>query len=106
MKSLLVRTGRGGCWSGFLREQNIPGVTADRYVGRHELVLHPETENRPTEALSETELIQNLVRSVLPKVQRAVKTGGGFQSFVRALAADVEAARTREVEDGLLVLRD
>jgi hypothetical protein len=82
MKSLLVRTGRGGCWSGFLREQNIPGVTADRYVGRHELVLHPETENRPTEALSETELIQNLVRSVLAKVQRAVKTGGSSLTLI------------------------
>jgi hypothetical protein len=102
MKSLLVRTGRSGCWSGFLREQHIPRVTADRYVGRHELVLHPEAENRPTGAISETELIQNLVRCVSPKVKRALNSAAAFQSFVRLLAAGLDFASETDVADGLL----
>jgi hypothetical protein len=105
MKSLLVRTGRSGGWSGFLRDQHIPRVTADRYVDRRDRVLHPDL-NRPTGAISETELIQNLVKCISPKVQKALKTGAAFQSFVRALAVGVEGVSTREVEDGLLVLRN
>jgi hypothetical protein len=100
MKGLLVHTGRSGGWAGFLRSQRIPLASGDRYVRRHEMVLHPEAKLL-TEEASQDDAINNLVKSVLPKVKRALKTGAAFQSFVRLLAAELDFVSDTDVADGL-----
>jgi hypothetical protein len=44
-KKVLVRTGRGGKWTEFLRQQNIPRATADRYVLQRERSCCQSREN-------------------------------------------------------------
>jgi len=70
-KQQLVKTGRNGRWTPFLRRQDISRATADRWVNRHELRVNPKPVIGPNEALSGptekdvTALVKKVVRLTL-----------------------------------------
>jgi hypothetical protein len=76
MKSLLVCSGRGGGWAGYLRSHKLPRATADRLVIRHHASMAAPAENLLTEAIPEPTLedVQRLVRQLLPKLRRILTT--------------------------------
>jgi hypothetical protein len=69
MKQMLAKPGRGGQWSSFLEERQIPRATADRLVARHLRSLDPDA-NRLSEPVSEPteEEVQRLFIAVWPKL--------------------------------------
>jgi hypothetical protein len=71
-KHLLARTGRGGKWAEFLRRENIPLATANRYVEKWKLSMDPKPEKRLTEPFTEPskEDIAQMVRKLKPKLER------------------------------------
>jgi hypothetical protein len=83
MKSLLVRTGRGGGWAAYLRSHGLPRASAERYINQHEALLKPET-NRLTETISEPseDDVRRLVRSLLPRLRRVLTTPGSVSLFL------------------------
>jgi hypothetical protein len=66
MKEVLARPGRGGQWSSFLEERQIPRATADRLVARYLRSLNPDV-NCITEDIPEPteEDVRKLFASVL-----------------------------------------
>ena len=75
MKQILAKPGRGGQWSSFLVERQIPRATADRLVARHLRSLDPNA-NCVTEDVSEPteEEVQRLFTSVWPKLHRTLRS--------------------------------
>ena len=53
MKSILVRTGRGGGWAAYLRSHALPRASAERYIKQYEAIFNTEGKNRLTETISE-----------------------------------------------------
>jgi hypothetical protein len=94
-KELLVRKGRGGQWTAFLRETDIPRATADRYVQKWELSLVPLPEKRLTEAFSvpTAEEITRMVDKLKPKLVRVLTTSESIEQFVSALAKALQEAK-------------
>ena len=88
MKNILVKPGRDGQWSGFLREHNIPRASADRLVARHLRSLDPNA-NCATEEVSEPteEEIQKLFVIVWPKLRRTLRSRKSVELFVSLLMA-------------------
>jgi hypothetical protein len=104
MKQVLAQPGRGGQWSSFLRERGIPRATADRLVERHERFLSPES-NLLSEATPEpTEKeVETLFNSVLPRLQRFLKTPTSVYTFVAMLTSCYQCG---EVTDrGILIFK-
>jgi hypothetical protein len=93
MKQILAKPGRGGQWSGFLRERNIPRATADRLVERHLRSLNPD-ENCVTEDVSEPtdEEVQKLFIAVWPKLRRTLRSQQSVRLFVDLLISHCEHA--------------
>jgi len=87
-KKLLVRTGRGGKWSKFLRYAEIPKATADRYVSKWELAHSPKTDNLLTEEItaSSTETVAALVKKLKPQLLRTLTTPDSISLFLEELA--------------------
>jgi hypothetical protein len=83
MKSILVRTGRGGGWAAYLRSHDLPRASVERYINQHEALLSPET-NRVTETISQPteDDVRRLVRSLLPRLRRVLTTTGSVSLFV------------------------
>jgi hypothetical protein len=104
LKQLLAQPGRGGQWSAFLRERQIPRATADRLVSCHLRLLNPNA-NRPSEANSEPteEEVQKLFASVWPKLRHTLSTPTSVYTFVAMLTSSCECGII--TDHGILVLK-
>jgi len=91
MKKMLVRPGRDGQWSAFLREHQIPRATADRLVARHLRTLNPDA-NLLNEPISEPteEDVQKLFASVWPKLRRVLRSRESLILFMDLLTYQIE----------------
>ena len=104
VKKMLVSPGRDGQWSGFLREHRIPRATGDRLVARHEKTINPpancvsEADSEPTE-----KEIEAFFHTILPRLQRTLRTPASVYSFVVTLASHYGCGEM--VDRGILVLK-
>jgi hypothetical protein len=91
-KQLLAHTGRAGKWTDFLRQENIPRATADRYVEKWKLSKSPKPEKRLTEAFPapSKEEIAQLVKKLTPKLERVLTTPDSIALFMADLAAALQ----------------
>jgi hypothetical protein len=91
MKQRLAKPGRGGQWSSFLEERQIPRATADRLVARHLRSLDPNA-NCVTEEVSEPtdEDVQKLFAAVWPKLQRTLRSRQSVDLFVGLITSHCE----------------
>jgi hypothetical protein len=104
MKATLVRTGRLGGWSAYLRSCDIPRATGERYIKQHEALFKLDSK-RVTETISEPseEDVRRLVRSLLPRLQRVLVTSGWVARFLEEVAlqwAVADGSPTRGGVDG------
>jgi hypothetical protein len=99
MKKLLAKPGRGGQWSSFLEERQIPRATADRLVARHLRSLNPDA-NLLTEPIAEPteENVQKLFASVWPKLRRALRSRQSLLLFIDLLTSQFECGEATEPE--------
>ena len=102
MKLLLAKPGRGGQWSSFLLERNIPRATADRLVARHQRSLIPEA-NRLSEPVSEptAEDVQKLLIALWPRLRRTLRSRQSLELFVRLLASQFLASEAKDRESSV-----
>jgi hypothetical protein len=93
MKSLLVRTGRSGGWSAYLRSHGLPRGSAERYVKRYEALSNPES-NRLSDTISEPseEDVRRLVHRLLPRLRRILTTPNGVAWFLEEVASQLQTA--------------
>jgi hypothetical protein len=91
-KHLLARTGRGGKWTEFLRQEGIPRASADRHVEKWKLSKFPEPEKRLTEASNgpSKEEIAQMVKKLTPKLARVLTTPDSIALFMTELAAALQ----------------
>jgi hypothetical protein len=88
LKELLAKPGRGGQWSSFLEERQIPRATADRLVARHLRSLNPdvncitESNREPTD-----DEVQKLFFAVWPKLRRTLTTQQSVHLFINLLTS-------------------
>jgi hypothetical protein len=104
MKQILVRTGRGGGWASYLREQHLPLTTADRLVAEHEAALAPKEEKVPNGGFT-VEDARKLAQKMLPKLNGVLSTAELAFGFLDEIFWDLEAAEGRETDDGVEVFR-
>jgi hypothetical protein len=106
MKGLLARPGRGGQWSAWLKEREIPRSTADRLVQRYEHSLNPNV-NRTIGSISELteEEIQKLFFKVLRKLRPVLRTQQSVYRFVDLLTLSCDGTVRRVTEEGILVIK-
>jgi hypothetical protein len=106
MKHMLVKPGRNGQWSSFLKEHHIPRATADRLVQKYERSLHQHA-NCLSEAISEPteEEIQKLFFKVFRKLRRVLRTPSSLYRFVDLLTLSCDAMGRRVTEEGILVVK-
>lgn len=99
MKQRLAKPGRGGQWSSFLEERQIPRATADRLVARHLRSLNPDA-NLLTEPISEPteEDVQKLFTSVWPKLQCTLRSRQSLLLFIDLLTSQFECGEATEPE--------
>jgi hypothetical protein len=108
MKSILVRTGRGGGWTAYLRSHGVPRASAERYIKQYKTIFNPES-NRLSDTISEPSQddVRRLVRRVLPRLRKILTTPASVSLFVSEVAqqlqtsvADINAERneTDQVE--------
>jgi hypothetical protein len=92
LKHLLARPGREGKWTEFLRQQDIPRTTADRYVDKWKRSISPELEKRTSGAIEEptAEEIAQMVKKLRPKLVRQLTTPGSINLFMAELGAALE----------------
>jgi hypothetical protein len=92
MKSILVRTGRSGGWSAYLRSHALPRASAERYIKQYEAIFNPE-KNRLTDTLSEPtdDDVRRLVRSLLPRLRKILTTPDSVSLFVGEVARQLQA---------------
>ena len=107
MKSILVRTGRGGGWAAYLRSQRLPLASADKYVAEHAASLTRTEEKLLEEELSmpTVDQVRQLAQKLLPKLCDVLTTAELVHEFIGELFRSLEAAEGRETEDGLEVFR-
>jgi len=94
MKTVLVRTGRGGGWASYLRSASLPRASADRYVRQHEATLNPSQTKRLSESISEptADDVRRLVTGLLPRLRRVLTTPSWVEWFLVEVAFQLEAA--------------
>jgi hypothetical protein len=94
-KSLLVRTGCDGKWAAFLRENEIPRATADRYVKKWEDSLATLPGKRLTEAFPAptSEEITRMVDKLKPKLAR-LTTPDSVDQFLSVLATALQDVKS------------
>lgn len=94
MKALLARTGRGGMWTAFLKEKEIPRATADRYVAAHEASQQDVADKRLNEAFVEPMSVQveRLVGRILPQLSKVLTTEESTFLFIRTVLDRLPAA--------------
>jgi hypothetical protein len=93
MKSILVRTGRRGGWSSYLRSHGVPRASAERYIKQYEAIFNPP-KNRLSDTISEPseEDVRRLVRSLLPKLRKVLTTPESVSLFVDEVAQQLQAS--------------
>ena len=106
MKELLARPGRGGQWSAWLKERDIPRSTADRLVQRYEQSLNPN-DNRLVGSISEPteEEIQKVFFKVIRKLRPVLRTPQSVYRFVDLLTLSCDGTVRRVTEEGILVMK-
>jgi hypothetical protein len=107
MKEVLAQPGRGGQWSGFLRNSKIPRATADRLVARHLQSLSPDAKclDDAVSELTEEEIVR-LFHSMRPKLRRTLTTPQSLYCFIDVLtAASFDGTCRRVTDEGILVLK-
>jgi len=106
MKQVLVKPGRNGQWSAFLKEHQIPRATADRLVQKYERSLHPHA-NCLTEQFAEPteEEIQKVFFKVFPKLRRVLRTPSSLYRFVDLLTLSCDGTGRRVTEEGILIMK-
>lgn len=105
MKKLLVKKGRNGGWSSFLRSEGIAKATADRLVRKHEessdlkpnLLSEQVSEPTPVD-------VQRLFESVLPRLKGKLTTPRLAFDFLLWFVGSSHLAHEWQ-EKGLLVLK-
>jgi len=101
MKQALVKPGRHGGWSSFLRAEGIAKATADRLVRRHQ-ESGGQQPNMVNEEVSTATGGERLFNSLLPRLKNNLTTSQSAYEFVLqlvgsfGLACDIQA-------DGILV---
>jgi hypothetical protein len=95
-KALLVHSGRFGKWSAFLRRNEIPRATADRYVEKWQRTLTQVVENRLAEPISPptAEEVTRMVNRIKPKLLRVLITADAVEQFLAALGAALQVPRS------------
>jgi hypothetical protein len=95
-KALLVHSGRFGKWSAFLRDNEIPRATADRYVEKWQRTLTQVVENRFAEPISPptAEEVTRMVNRMKPKLLRVLTTPDAVEQFLAALGAALQVSRS------------
>jgi hypothetical protein len=88
-KTLLVRSGRDGKWSAFLREVNIPRASADRLAQKWERSMKPTPTNCLTGAIPvpTPEEITRMATKLKLKLSRVLTTSESVAQFLSALTA-------------------
>jgi len=104
-KTLLVRTGRSGGWSAFLREQNIPRTTAERYIEKHERLLQPS--NCPSGTVTHTSIdsVDELIKKLCPKLVRHLTTPEAVYQFFKEIISEFPMATVEFTSRGFEVLQ-
>ncbi len=103
MKQMLAKPGRGGQWSSFLEERQIPRATADRLVARHLRSLDPDA-NRLSEPVSEPteEEVQRLFIAVWPKLRRTLRSQQSLDLFIALLTSHFESGKQTDQESSVV----
>jgi hypothetical protein len=102
MKVLLARCGRGGGWAAYLRSQDLPRATAERYIKQ----LNPkQIDSSETFSEPDEEDVRRLARRILPKLRKALKTATWMELFLVELQylwerADADSTDARVDEAG------
>ena len=102
MKAILVGTGREGGWAPYLRSQELPLTTAERYLAEHEAALAPREEKLTTGELSTptVEEIRHLAKKILPKVRRALSSQELVYEFMHELVWNIDVAEAWYTDKG------
>jgi hypothetical protein len=102
MKAILVGTGREGGWAPYLRSQELPLTTANRYVAEHEAALAPREKKLTTGELSTptVEEIRHLAKKILPKVRRALSSQELVYEFMHELVWNIDVAEAWYTDKG------
>lgn len=92
MKSILVRTGRSGGWSSYLRSHGVPRASAERYIKQYEAIFNPG-KNRLTDTFSEPseDDVRRLVRRLLPRLRKVLTTPESVSLFVHEAGRQLQA---------------
>ena len=103
MKQILVKPGRNGNWSAFLRSEGIAKATADRVV-RQRHKSEEEQTNIPTEEVSQSAPpnVERLLRSLLPRLKSNLTTSESAYEFVVRFA-DAFGLDCNQTDGGMLV---
>jgi len=102
MKKLLVRPGREGQWSGFLREHGIPRATGDRLVERYQRSLNPDSKCLSEEVSEPSdEQVRMLFASVWPRLRRTLTTQESLRHFIALLTSHCQQGEVMDC--GILV---
>ena len=105
MKQLLVKPGRSGGWSSFLRSEGIAKATADRLVRKHEESSDPQANVvREEVSLPTPADARRLFESVLPRLKQKVTTPRLAFEFLLWFVGSSHLAHEWQ-EKGLLVLK-
>jgi hypothetical protein len=106
MKQALAKPGRNGQWSAWLKEKEICRATADRLVQPYALSLNPDA-NCLTESTSEpTEAeIQRLVRNVLPRMSRMLRTPQSAYRFIDLLTTTCQGVIRTVSHEGIFIVK-
>jgi hypothetical protein len=105
MKALLAKPGRGGEWSGWLRERRIPRATADRLASKYERFLNPDGNCLTAQFTEPTEAeIQSLFDKIAPKLRRALRSPQSAYRFAELLVSSLALER-EDTEEGFTVLK-
>jgi hypothetical protein len=93
MKSILVRTGRGGGWASYLRSHGVPRATGERYIKRFEVLSNRRT-NRLTDTLSEPtdDDVRRFVRRLLPRLRKVLTTPTSVSLFVDEVRRQLQSS--------------
>jgi hypothetical protein len=104
-KSLLVRTGRSGGWSAFLRDQNIPRTTAERYIEKHERLLQPSNCPSGTVTGLSTDSVAELIKKLRPRLIRHLTTPEAVYKFFTEIISEFPLATVEFTSRGFEVLQ-
>ncbi len=104
MKTLLCAPGRAGQWRSWLRGVGVPRSSADRLAARHAEMLGIPTENVLNEASSPEQQVEALVKSVLPRLRRALVNPRMAYQFIVSVAGEF-ALSCETTTGGIMLLQ-